>query len=84
MDAQAFCQSCGMPLNDSKMHGTEADGSTTEEFCTYCYQQGKYTQDVSMKEMVDICVPHLVQSGMEEEKARQLMTSTLPNLSRWK
>ena len=84
MNTQSFCQSCGMPINDPKMLGTESDGSATESFCTYCYQQGKYTQDVSMGEMIEICVPHLVKSGMDEEAARNLMASTLPTLSRWK
>jgi hypothetical protein len=84
MNTQNHCQSCGMPINDPKMLGTESDGSAAESFCTYCYQQGKYTQDISMEEMIEICVPHLTKSGMGEQEARSLMASTLPKLSRWK
>ena len=53
-------------------------------FCTYCYQKGAFVQDVTLDEMIEICVPHLVDSGMPEKDARKLMANTLPNLSRWK
>jgi len=84
MNTQAFCQSCGMPINDPKLLGTESDGSASEAFCTYCYQQGQYTQELSMEEMIEVCVPHMVKTGMDEAAARQLMASTLPKLTRWK
>ncbi|WP_321495949.1 zinc ribbon domain-containing protein [uncultured Desulfobacter sp.] len=54
------------------------------ECCTYCYQKGVFTRDVTINEMVEICVPHLVDSGMPEAGARKLMVNTLPNLTRWK
>lgn len=84
MNTQIFCQSCGMPVTDNQLKGTQADGSPTDEFCTYCYQKGSFVQDVSMDEMIEICVPHMVDSGMPEKEARTLLASTLPNLSRWK
>ncbi|WP_373840947.1 zinc ribbon domain-containing protein, partial [Bacteroides heparinolyticus] len=41
---QQFCQSCGMPLAaDNK--GTNSDGSRNEDYCIYCYKDGKFTQD---------------------------------------
>ena len=39
-----FCQSCGMPLTDEVL-GTNADGSKNEDYCTYCYKDGKFLQD---------------------------------------
>ena len=36
-----FCQSCGMPLTDDVL-GTNADGSKNEEYCMYCYKDGKF------------------------------------------
>ncbi|WP_321415445.1 zinc ribbon domain-containing protein [uncultured Desulfobacter sp.] len=84
MNTQHFCQSCGMPVTEDSLKGTLEDGSPSDEFCTYCYQKGAFTQDVTMDEMIEICVPHLVDSGMPETDARKLMANTLPNLSRWK
>ena len=34
---QKFCQSCGMPLSDATVLGTETNGSKNEEYCCYCY-----------------------------------------------
>ncbi|WP_290388802.1 zinc ribbon domain-containing protein, partial [uncultured Duncaniella sp.] len=45
---QKFCQSCGMPLNDHN-HGTNADGTPNEDYCIYCYKDGKFTQDLTME-----------------------------------
>lgn len=84
MNTQMFCQSCGMPVTEQAMKGTEADGSYSDEFCTYCYQKGSFVQELSMNEMIEVCVPHMVQAGMPEKEARDLLASTLPNLSRWK
>ena len=41
---QQFCQSCGMPLTDTNK-GTNSDGSLNNEYCSYCYQKGQFTQD---------------------------------------
>ena len=43
-----FCQSCGMPLTSNEVCGTNADGSLSADYCTYCYQNGKFTQDCTM------------------------------------
>ncbi len=83
MNTQTFCQSCGMPLADQAMKGTKADGTVADEFCTYCYQKGAFTQDVTMPQMIEICVPHMVNSGMPEKEARILLENSLPNLARW-
>ena len=84
METSHFCQSCGMPMGESGLKGTEQDGSLSEAFCTYCYQGGSFTQDVTLEEMITTCVPHLVASGMGEAQARSLLETTLPQLSRWK
>ena len=49
-----FCQSCGMPLTDDVL-GTNADGSKNEDYCTYCYKEGKFLQDFTMDEMIEHC-----------------------------
>ena len=49
-----FCQSCGMPLTDEVL-GTNADGSKNEDYCMYCYKDGKFLQDCTMEEMIEHC-----------------------------
>ena len=51
---QKFCQSCGMPLTNEVL-GTNADGSKNEEYCMYCYKDGKFLQDCTMDEMIEHC-----------------------------
>ena len=41
MKEMKFCQSCGMPLTDEVL-GTNADGSKNEDYCMYCYKDGKF------------------------------------------
>lgn len=39
----SICQSCAMPLDqDPKGGGTEADGGTSPDYCSYCYEGGKF------------------------------------------
>jgi len=79
-----LCQSCGMPLSD-EVYGTNADGSVNKEYCKYCYAKGAFiAPEMTMNEMIEVCVPHMVEQGMTAEKARQIMEQTLPTLKRWK
>ena len=82
-----YCQSCGMPMEkESEFFGTNADGSKNEEYCSYCFKDGKFTADVTMDEMVEICVPPVAANveGMTEDGARKMMREFLPTLKRWK
>ena len=38
------CECCGMPINDSNI-SQEKDGAFNEEYCKWCYVDGKYTLD---------------------------------------
>ena len=49
-----FCQSCGMPLTEEVL-GTNADGSKNEDYCIYCYRDGRFLQDCTMDEMIEHC-----------------------------
>ena len=39
-----FCQSCGMPLTDEGLLGTEKDGAKAPDYCIYCYKDGERTE----------------------------------------
>ena len=51
---QKFCQSCGMPLTNEIL-GTNTDGTLNEDYCIYCYKDGKFAQDMTMEQMIDHC-----------------------------
>lgn len=59
--------------------GTEKDGSKSTDYCVYCYENGGFKMpDITMGQMMEICVPHMVQNGMSEEYARDLLQKHLP------
>ena len=84
---ERYCQSCGMPMNaPNAEYGTNADGSKNEDYCKYCFENGKFTRDCTMEEMIAFCVPHMAtaNSAMSEDEARQMMFEFFPMLKRWK
>ena len=89
MEEMKFCQSCGMPLDSEEVIGTNLDGSQNNDYCIYCYKDGKFTVNCTMEEMIEISVKHMKESGMleeqnkTEEEARQFMYSFFPKLKRW-
>lgn len=87
MDNTKYCQSCGMPLGEtSALNGTNVDESKNEDYCIYCFKDGKFIADMSMNEMIEFCVPHMVSSNpkMTEDSARKMMQEFFPQLKRWK
>lgn len=84
---EKYCQSCGMPMgNTDELYGTNADGKKNSDYCIYCFENGKFKDDVTMNEMIEFCVPHMAEAHPEitEEKARQMMKEFFSHLKRWK
>ena len=79
---QLICQCCGMPLEDSII-SREKDGTLNEEYCKWCYADGSYTYS-DMDEMIEICIPHMVNENFTEEQARAFLKQSLPQLDYWK
>lgn len=76
-----------MPLGGTdEMYGTNADGSKSEDYCKYCYDNGSFTTSCSMDEMIETCVPHMASANtnMSEDEARNMMREFFPTLKRWK
>ena len=82
---EKFCQSCAMPLEDDKLYGTNTDGTKNDEYCIYCYKDGKFTSDISMEEMKTFCIGKMVEliPNMSKEKATEIMNEVFPKLKRW-
>ncbi|MDR0197156.1 MAG: zinc ribbon domain-containing protein [Oscillospiraceae bacterium] len=85
MEEDRFCQSCAMPMGITDEHyGTNEDGSKSADYCGYCYENGKFTKELSMDEMAENCVKFMVDDKITEEDARKTLLETLPTLKRWR
>ena len=84
-----FCQSCGMPLTDDNK-GINADGSRNEDYCIYCYKDGKFAQDMTMEQMIDHCaqftdeINRQSRQNLTVEQMKEQMRQFFPHLKRWK
>lgn len=85
-----FCQSCGMPMQTTDQFGTNADGSSNQEYCCYCYKNGAFTQDCTMDGMIEHCIKYLDEfngacsTQYTKEEAIAQMKQFFPHLKRWK
>ena len=77
-----------MPLTDEIL-GTNADGTKNDDYCIYCYRDGKFLQDCTMEEMIAFCAQfvdevnkNLPQPMTKEEYIGQ-MKMYFPHLKRW-
>ena len=84
-----FCQSCGMPLTEEVL-GTNADGSKNEDYCIYCYKDGRFLQECTMDEMIEHCAQFVdevnkhMPKPMTKEEYKQMMQGFFPMLKRWR
>ena len=78
-----FCQSCAMPMTED-VYGTNEDGTKNEDYCHYCFKDGQFTNDISMEEMIEFCVPKTVEAtDMDEKTVRKMYDEIFPQLKRW-
>ena len=82
LSERRICQCCGMPLTDDLL-GRNCDGSPNEAYCKWCYADGVFTYS-DMEELIDVCIPHMVEQGFAEDQARVYMKEMLPKLDYWK
>ncbi|MCL2751474.1 MAG: helix-turn-helix domain-containing protein [Firmicutes bacterium] len=86
----SVCQSCAMPLKKVEDLGTGADGGANTEYCTYCFQNGNYTHDRTMDEMIETNLKFLAEynagngTAFSEAETRSILKVHLATLKRWK
>lgn len=78
------CQSCGMPLKKDPQHGgTNADGSKNAMYCSYCYQNGQFTQpDMTAPQMQEFVKGKMKEMGFPGFLAG-MFSKGVPKLKRW-
>ena len=78
-----------MPLTDV-LKGTNADGSLSDEYCTYCYGDGSFTNNMTMEEMIEHCLQFLDEFNrdtgrdLDLDEARSEMRVAFKEYKRWK
>lgn len=77
-----ICQCCGMPLKDGNI-SREKDGLFNEEYCKWCYTDGKYTYH-NMDDLIEFCAGHMADEQVSPNQVRAYMKETLPRLNYWK
>lgn len=74
-----------MPLDkDPRGGGTRADGSRSNEFCSFCFEDGEFIwEEATMSEMQVLCEEKLMEMGQPVAVAKALVAE-IPGLKRWK
>ena len=81
---QLICQCCGMPLNEDDCISRETDGTFNEDYCKWCYINGKFVYP-SKDELLNYLVGHMPNPDNLSEKERCLQFDTfLSKLKHWK
>ena len=77
-----ICQCCGMPLDDTSI-SKEPDGTFQEEYCKWCYSDGKFVY-TNLEELTDFLVEHMSSENWPPEQARTYFEAQLPTLKHWR
>ncbi len=78
---QLVCQCCGMPLEDENI-SREADGAFNEEYCKWCYADGKFAYP-TLDALVDFLVDHFSSDAFPPDQARAYYRDHLKQLRHW-
>ena len=74
-----------MPLKkDPAGGGTQADGSRSKKYCSYCYQDGQFTQPDWTAEQMQIFVKGKLKEMGIPGFLSGFFTKGIPKLERWK
>ena len=80
---QLVCQCCGMPLNEDELLSREEDGSFNEDYCKWCYTDGKFTYD-SKDALLDFLLSHMPNPEQIPENQRRIQYDDwLSQLKHW-
>ena len=79
------CQSCGMPLQfDPEGGGSEADGTRSTRYCSYCYAHGQFREPALTVEAMQQRVRQLMRERHAPWYIRAYMAHRIPTLARWR
>ncbi len=81
---QLYCQCCGMPLYEDDVISRETNGEFNEEYCKWCYTDGKHTYE-KKEDLVSFLIEHMPNpDGQLEQDRRTQYDQALSSLNYWK
>lgn len=81
---QLICQCCGMPLNEDGLISREPGGSYNEDYCRWCYTDGKFAYP-SKEALLDYLIKNMPNPDNADEETRRIQfNSYLSQLKHWK
>jgi len=73
-----------MPIDKPENRGTEKDGSKSDTYCKYCYQNGAFTDpDMTMQQVLDISISEMRKQHLPENIIQETIRM-FPGLKRWR
>ena len=80
---QLICQCCGMPLNEDDMISREPDGSFNEDYCKWCYADGRFAYN-SKAGLLDFLISHMPNpDNVSDAQRRMQYDMYLSQLKHW-
>lgn len=76
-----MCQSCGKILNRENK-GTLDNGIFSENYCSSCFQNGEFTEILTLEEMQNKVSLSIAKHPIPK-RVKQYIVSNLENLERW-
>lgn len=84
MEIKPLCQSCGIPLDNDAIKGTEKNGLKNQEYCKFCYDQGGFINpNLTIDEMKERVENQMKKLKLSDEAIQEAISVLLP-LNRWK
>ena len=78
-----ICHCCGMELDDATT-SREIDGGFNEDYCKWCYADGKFAYD-SKEKLLDFLMEHVPNTeDIPDDERRAAYDGYLSQLKRWK
>lgn len=77
-----------MPMGQGDC-GSYPDGTVNPDYCHYCFNEGEFTSDVTMEEMIEECAAFSESfrdaegNPITREQAIEQMRTYFPRLKRW-
>ena len=80
---QLYCQCCGMPLTEDGQISREPDGAFNEDYCRWCYADGRFAY-ATMDALLDFLAVQMAQQfGGTPEALRPRIEAQLRQLKHW-
>jgi len=74
-----------MPMTEPAHHGTETDGSQSQDYCVHCWKDGKFAYDTTLEDAIEFNIRFVLEAGAAktEEEARAMLQESMSKLKRW-